>query len=132
MRSKIAGIGYYVPKNVFTNQDLMTMMDTSDEWIQERTGIKERRYADTLGETTTTMGIEAAKMAIGFTKVPIAPLVPSASRKKSQRHLLWQGSQRLHDGPWKIRGFEPLINLLAILKRKCLAGMAWVNRAFQS
>lgn len=64
MRSKIAGIGYYVPKNVFTNQDLMTMMDTSDEWIQERTGIKERRYADTLGETTTTMGIEAAKMAI--------------------------------------------------------------------
>jgi 3-oxoacyl-[acyl-carrier-protein] synthase III len=63
-RSKIAGIGMYVPKNVFTNQDLTRFMDTSDEWIQERTGIKERRYADRKGETTTTMGIEAAKIAI--------------------------------------------------------------------
>lgn len=63
-RSKIAGIGMYVPKNVFTNQDLTRFMDTSDEWIQERTGIKERRYADRKGETTTTMGVEAAKIAI--------------------------------------------------------------------
>ena len=69
--SIIAGIGMYVPKNVFTNQDLTKYMDTSDEWIQERTGIKERRYADRTGETTTTMGVEAAKMAIeraGITK----------------------------------------------------------------
>ena len=42
----------------------MQFMDTTDEWIQERTGIKERRYADRLGETTTTMGVEAAKIAI--------------------------------------------------------------------
>ena len=63
-RSKIAGIGYYVPKNVFTNDDLKEYMDTSDEWIQERTGIKERRYADRTGETTTTMGVEASKIAI--------------------------------------------------------------------
>lgn len=63
-RSKIAGIGYYVPKNVFTNNDLKKYMDTSDEWIQERTGIKERRYADRIGETTTTMAVEAAKIAI--------------------------------------------------------------------
>lgn len=62
--SRIAGIGYYVPKNVYTNQDLTRFMDTSDEWIQERTGIKERRFADRLQETTTTMGIEAAKIAI--------------------------------------------------------------------
>ncbi len=62
--SKIAGIGYYVPKNVFTNDDLKKYMDTSDEWIQERTGIKERRYADRHGETTTTMGVEASKIAI--------------------------------------------------------------------
>jgi 3-oxoacyl-[acyl-carrier-protein] synthase-3 len=40
--SKIGGIGFYVPKNVFTNQDITTFMDTSDEWIQERTGIRER------------------------------------------------------------------------------------------
>ncbi|GAA0882110.1 ketoacyl-ACP synthase III [Sphingobacterium siyangense subsp. cladoniae] len=64
LQSKIAGIGYYVPKNVYTNNDLIRFMDTSDEWIQERTGIKERRYADRIGETTTTMGVEAAKIAI--------------------------------------------------------------------
>ena len=63
-QSKIAGIGYYVPKNVFTNNDLKKYMDTSDEWIQERTGIKERRYADRTAETTTTMGVEASKIAI--------------------------------------------------------------------
>lgn len=63
-RSKIAGIGYYVPENVITNEDLKKYMDTSDEWIQERTGIKERRYANRQGETTTTMGVEASKIAI--------------------------------------------------------------------
>lgn len=63
-RSKIAGIGYYVPERVVTNQDLLKYMDTSDEWIQERTGIKERRYAHRTEETTTTMGVEAARIAI--------------------------------------------------------------------
>lgn len=63
-QSKIAGIGYYVPKNIYTNTDLSRFMETSDEWIQERTGIKERRFADRNEETTTTMGIEAAKIAI--------------------------------------------------------------------
>jgi 3-oxoacyl-[acyl-carrier-protein] synthase III len=64
LRSKIAGIGMYVPANVVTNNDLVKYMDTSDAWIQERTGIKERRYADRTKETTTTMGVEAAKVAI--------------------------------------------------------------------
>jgi 3-oxoacyl-[acyl-carrier-protein] synthase-3 len=63
-RSKIAGIGMYVPENVVTNDALTKYMDTSDEWIQERTGIKERRYAHRTRETTTTMGVEAAKIAI--------------------------------------------------------------------
>ena len=70
-KTRIAGIGMYVPKNIVTNADLMKYMDTTDEWIQQRTGIKERRYADRMGETTTTMGAEAAKMAIenaGITK----------------------------------------------------------------
>lgn len=60
----IAGIGMYVPENVYTNQDLEKYMETTDEWIQERTGIRERRYAKRLGETTATMGIEASKIAI--------------------------------------------------------------------
>ena len=74
MNSKIAGLGYYVPKNVVTNNDLAKYMDTSDEWIQERTGIKERRFADKHGETTTTLGVKAAEMAIknaGITKEDI-------------------------------------------------------------
>lgn len=62
--SKIAGIGMYVPSNVYTNNDLTKYMDTNDEWIQERTGIKERSYAHRTEETTTTMGVEAAKIAI--------------------------------------------------------------------
>jgi len=63
-RSRIAGIGMYVPKNVFTNNDLLKYMDTSDDWIQERTGIKERRFAHRTEETTTTMAVEAAAVAI--------------------------------------------------------------------
>lgn len=63
-QSKIAGIGHYVPKNIYTNNDLTRFMDTSDEWIQERTGIKERRFADRLEETTTSMGVEAANIAL--------------------------------------------------------------------
>lgn len=63
-KSKIAGIGMYIPSNVVTNNDLLKYMDTSDEWIQERTGIKERHYAHRTEETTTTMGVEAAKIAI--------------------------------------------------------------------
>lgn len=63
-KSKIAGIGMYVPANTVTNNDLLKYMDTSDEWIQERTGIQERRYAHRTEETTTTMGVEAARIAI--------------------------------------------------------------------
>jgi 3-oxoacyl-[acyl-carrier-protein] synthase-3 len=64
IRSQIKGIGMYVPEKVFTNNDMKKYMDTSDEWIQERTGIKERRFADRTEETTTTMGVEAAKLAM--------------------------------------------------------------------
>jgi 3-oxoacyl-[acyl-carrier-protein] synthase-3 len=64
LQTKIAGIGMYVPENVVTNDDLTSFMETSDEWIQERTGIKERRYAHRTNETTTTMGVKAATVAI--------------------------------------------------------------------
>ncbi|WP_456442512.1 3-oxoacyl-ACP synthase III family protein [Psychroserpens sp.] len=63
--SKIIGLGHYVPDNVVTNDDLSKMMDTNDEWIQERTGIKERRWAIKGTEDTTAgMGVKAAKIAI--------------------------------------------------------------------
>lgn len=63
-KAKIAGIGMYVPEHIVTNKDLEQYMDTNDAWIQERTGIQQRRYAHRTQETTTTMGVEAAKMAI--------------------------------------------------------------------
>ena len=62
--SKIAGLGYYVPSNVVTNEDLSKIMDTNDEWIQERTGIQERRHIIRGEDTTTTMGVKAARIAI--------------------------------------------------------------------
>lgn len=63
-QSKISGLGYFVPENVITNHDLSKIMDTTDEWIQERTGIKERRHIIKGEETTTSMGVKAAKIAI--------------------------------------------------------------------
>lgn len=71
--SRITGLGKYVPNNVVSNDDLKQWMDTSDEWIQERTGIQERRWIDpkTSDDTTSIMGAKAAKIAIeraGLTK----------------------------------------------------------------
>ncbi|MAY21462.1 MAG: 3-oxoacyl-ACP synthase [Flavobacteriaceae bacterium] len=63
--SKISGLGRYVPDNIVTNDDLSKMMDTNDAWIQERTGIKERRWVqEGSDDTTASMGVKAAKIAI--------------------------------------------------------------------
>ena len=62
--SKIAGLGYYVPENIVTNDDLSKCIDTNDAWIQERTGILERRHVIRGEDTTTSMGVKAAKIAI--------------------------------------------------------------------
>ena len=62
--SKITGLGYYVPDNVVTNDDLSKIMDTNDAWIQERTGIQERRHIKKGEDTTTSMGVKAARIAI--------------------------------------------------------------------
>lgn len=68
--SYFKGLGFYVPDNIVTNEDLTKVMDTSDEWIQERTGIKERRHIKKdSGETTTSMAVEAAKQAIESAKI---------------------------------------------------------------
>ena len=59
----IAGTGHYAPEKVLTNADLERMVDTSDEWIRTRTGIRERRIAAE-GECTSDMGAEAARRAL--------------------------------------------------------------------
>ena len=61
--ARIAGIGSFLPEKVLTNKDLEKMMDTSDEWIRDRTGIKRRHIAGE-GETTGSMGLEAARRAL--------------------------------------------------------------------
>ncbi|ADN75599.1 3-oxoacyl-(acyl-carrier-protein) synthase III [Ferrimonas balearica DSM 9799] len=63
MYTKILGTGSYLPPQVRTNADLERMVDTSDEWIRERTGIRERRIAGAT-ESVTTMGHEAALKAL--------------------------------------------------------------------
>ncbi|MEP1489279.1 MAG: beta-ketoacyl-ACP synthase III [Algibacter sp.] len=63
--SKITGLGKYVPENVVTNDDLSKLMDTNDAWIQERTGIKERRWIkEGTEDTSAVMGAKAARIAI--------------------------------------------------------------------
>ncbi|MFL9830824.1 beta-ketoacyl-ACP synthase III [Flavobacterium sp. ST-87] len=62
--SKISGLGFYVPSNVVTNDDLSKIIDTNDAWIQERTGIRERRHIIKGEDTTTSMGVKAARVAI--------------------------------------------------------------------
>jgi len=62
-RSRVAGTGAYVPERVLTNQALEAMVDTSDEWITERTGIKERRIAAE-GEAASDMAVAAARRAL--------------------------------------------------------------------
>jgi 3-oxoacyl-[acyl-carrier-protein] synthase-3 len=63
MRSVVLGCGSYLPSRVVTNADLSRKLDTSDEWITQRTGIRERRIAAD-GETTSDMGIKAARAAL--------------------------------------------------------------------
>lgn len=63
--SKITGLGYYVPENVVTNDDLSKIMDTNDAWIQERTGIKQRRHIKKGdGNSTSVMAVKASKIAL--------------------------------------------------------------------
>ncbi len=61
---KIAGTGMYVPEKVLTNFDLEKMVDTSDEWIRTRTGIRERRILDNPELATSDMAVEASKIAL--------------------------------------------------------------------
>ncbi len=60
----IVGVGHFVPERVVTNKDLDKLMDTSDEWIVERTGIKERRFFDPDKDTNANMALRAARMAL--------------------------------------------------------------------
>ena len=63
IHARITGTGSYAPKKIITNHDLGKLVDTSDEWIIERTGIKERRIAEK-GQTTSDLAYEASRKAL--------------------------------------------------------------------
>ena len=63
LRSQIIGCGAYLPERIVTNDDLAARLDTSDEWIRQRTGIGERRVA-AVGELTSDLAVRAAERAL--------------------------------------------------------------------
>ena len=64
IKSIISGVGHYVPERIVTNHDLSKLMDTNHEWIVERSGIEERRFAEQGKDTTASLAFEASKNAI--------------------------------------------------------------------
>jgi 3-oxoacyl-[acyl-carrier-protein] synthase III len=70
--SRIAGVGHYVPETIVTNDDLAKIMPTSDEWITERTGIKERRYFTEGKDTVASMAATACRMALKNANIDVA------------------------------------------------------------
>lgn len=72
-RSHILASGFAVPQRVVTNDDLTTLMDTSDEWIRARTGIEERRWVSE-GETSTALAVQASAAALARAQIPAAEL----------------------------------------------------------
>ena len=69
--SRIVGLGHYVPENVVKNEDLEKIIDTSNEWIVERTGIEERRWFNPEKDTVSNMATKAAKMAMERAKIDV-------------------------------------------------------------
>lgn len=73
IRSVVRGIGSYLPERVLTNAELARTVDTSDEWIQQRTGIRERHIAAE-GELTSDLGTAAARQALDDANIPIGEI----------------------------------------------------------
>jgi 3-oxoacyl-[acyl-carrier-protein] synthase III len=71
IRAAITGVGGYVPDYILTNKELETMVETSDEWITSRTGIKERRILKGENKGVSVLGIEAMKELIAKTKIDV-------------------------------------------------------------
>jgi len=94
--SRIIGWGKYAPEQVLTNQDLEKMVDTSDEWILTRTGIRERRIAAP-EETTATMSVEAGRAALGKAQLRPADLDLIIVATSSPDHFLPPVSSMIQD-----------------------------------
>ncbi len=73
IHARITGTGSYAPRKIFTNHDLEKLVDTTDEWIIERTGIKERRIAEK-GQSTSDLAYEASRKALKAAGLPAEEL----------------------------------------------------------
>src|SRR5260370_18969898 len=73
LRSQVAGCGAYLPERVITNRELADRLDTSDEWIRQRTGIGERRVAAP-GELTSDLAFRAAERALASASMSASDL----------------------------------------------------------
>jgi 3-oxoacyl-[acyl-carrier-protein] synthase III len=90
MRSRILGTGHYVPPKVITNKDLEKVMSTTDEWIQQRSGIQERRQVEE-GVGTADLGYEAAKNALEAAELKATDLDCILFATLSPDHALFPG-----------------------------------------
>src|SRR5439155_1617606 len=106
MQAVITGWGFYVPPKVLTNADLEAMVNTSDAWIFERTGIRERHIVEG-DEVTSGMATKAAKQALARAKVRAVDLEASAAGAgiqstalhgdgRQKKHLRLEGGGALH------------------------------------
>ena len=113
-RAGILGTGHSYPEGILTNADLATMVDTSDEWITTRTGIKQRRMAAP-EEYTSQFAVLAGRQAIERAGIEVDDIDALYARAKSLGHEIIYD---LKDEPWGVRRFyvrDPAGKLLNIL-----------------
>lgn len=123
------GLGHFQPEKVLTNRDIEELVDTNDEWIQSRTGIRERHIAGE-GEDTTTMAVAAARMALadaGLSDVDLVIVASTTSEARSPNGAARVSSELGFTGPAVIdintacSGFE---YALALADQSISAGVA--------
>ena len=77
-KAQIIGVGAYAPKRILTNEDLERMVETSSDWIVQRTGIRERHVVDE-NEATSDLAIRAAQQALERAEVEAGDSIPEAA-----------------------------------------------------
>ena len=93
VRAKISSVGTYVPPRLLTNADLEKMVATNDQWITERTGIRERHIVDA-GVATSDLALEAAKKCLAVRGIEFAGEVHFLWSKRSARCAVLQARAR--------------------------------------
>ena len=97
LRSQVAGCGAYLPERIITNRELADRLDTSDEWIRQRTGIGERRVAAP-GELTSDLACRAAQRALASAGMSGSDLDLLVSRRRRRTTPFRRPRQRFKPG----------------------------------